>query len=122
MPLELLDSDQLHIQRSVTSNLLHNRDRHFHTFFRIIPLIACRVDDLVGYTNALRHFAKHGVLAVQESRILDHDEKLGAGRIRISCSGHRNNATFVWDITELRLDGMTRTALSIGILLSESFS
>ena len=57
-------------------NLLHTRDRHFYTPFRIIPLIACQADDLVGHPDALRHFAKHGVLAVQESRVLDDDEEL----------------------------------------------
>jgi hypothetical protein len=47
--------------------LLHNSDRHFHTLSRIIPLIPCQVDDLVGNTDPLCHFSKHGVLAVQKS-------------------------------------------------------
>ena len=50
--------------------------RHLHPFQRIIAAVPFQGHDLVGHFHAVDDCAEHGVLAVEEGGILDHDKEL----------------------------------------------
>ena len=70
-----------------------------HNLRRIGPIVApCGgVCNLVYDVHTLYDTAKSGILAIQMRRILMHDEKLGARRIRVHAARHGDNTARVLD-------------------------
>src|SRR5436309_9700520 len=69
---------RLSIQASagLPGRLIDDRDSHLDPFVWQVVLAPRRTHDLVRHVHAADHLAKDGVLAVQERRVLHHDEEL----------------------------------------------
>ena len=84
------------------------------------------LDDLIGVGGRLAPFqhadelhavgdlAPDGVLAVEERGVVENDEKLAVGAVRILGAGHGADAALVADIVELGLEvGLFRSARAV---------
>src|SRR5688572_22244845 len=84
--------------------LLDDFDRHLDAVLRVVLGVPRRADDLVRHIHAARHLPEGGVLAVEEVRVLHHDEELAARAVRAGGAGHGDDAAGVGRVVELGLD------------------
>ena len=72
--------------------------------------------ELVDDIHAAHDFADHRVLAVEERALIEHDEELAVGRMRIAGPRHADGAADIGHVGELGLQvGMVRAAGAVAV-------
>src|SRR5476651_1960720 len=71
--------------------------------------------DLVDELHAGRDLAPHGVLAVEEVRVLEADEELAARAVRIAGAGHRRHAAAVQFLAEFGGQTIAHAAHAVAV-------
>jgi len=85
---------------------------HGPTFFPTSTLGGCNFSNSSQHIVAFDQLSEGSVLAIEETRVPQANEKLAAGGIRVLRSRHRNYAPHVRAIIEFRLDLVSRIARS----------
>src|SRR5256885_5816107 len=102
---------------ALVDRFVDDRDGHLDPLVRQVVLAARRTHDLVRHLHPPDDLPEDRVLTVEEVGILDHDEELRAGAVRIvgSCHGHDPAAMGLG--VELRLQLVARAAHAVLALL-----
>src|SRR2546428_5354423 len=98
---------------ALLDRFVDDRDGHLDPLVRQVILATRRTHNLVRHLHPPDDLPEDRVLTVEEVGILDHDEKLRAGAIRIIGPRHRDDATLVGLFIELRLQLVARAAHAV---------